>query len=72
MNYTPPRLDPNAVEADHVPEFTPGYFQRAASIMPKQGKRKPWKLDENYVLDSLSLRWGSIDDDVLEFSPRHQ
>jgi monooxygenase len=67
-----PRLDPNAVEADHVPEFTPGYFQRAASIMPKQGKRKPWKLDENYVLDSLSLRWGSIDDDVLEFSPRHQ
>jgi monooxygenase len=65
-----PRRDSNAVEEDQVPKFTPGYFQRAASIMPKQGKRKPWRLDENYVLDAYVLRRQSIDDDVLEFSHR--
>jgi monooxygenase len=63
-----PRLPQGAVEEDRTPEFTPGYFQRAAAIMPKQGKRKPWRLDENYFLDIRTLRHGKLDDNVMEFS----
>ncbi len=63
-----PRLDSGAVDIEEHSEFTPGYFQRAASIMPKRGKRKPWRLDENYLLDVRTLRHRPIDDGVLRFS----
>jgi monooxygenase len=63
-----PRLTTRVPEEDQTPEFTPGYFQRAATIMPKQGKRKPWRLDENYLLDIRTLRHGKLDDNVMEFS----
>ncbi len=62
-----PRLGIRRVELDEEPEFTPGYFQRAASIMPKQGKRKPWRLDEKYPLDIFTLRHRNINDGVLVF-----
>jgi monooxygenase len=42
--------------------------QRAAGTMPRQGKNKPWRLAENYLLDIHTLRRGSIDDGVLKFS----
>jgi monooxygenase len=63
-----PRPGPGGVDEQPEAEFTPGYFQRAASIVPKQGKHKPWRLDENYPLDILTLRHGNIDDGVLHFS----
>jgi monooxygenase len=49
-------------------DFSSGYFQRAADLLPKQGARKPWKLNQNYLSDVLALRFGSIDDGVLRFS----
>ena len=35
--------------------------------MPKQGTRRPWKLHQNYALDLAALRFGRIDDGVMEF-----
>jgi monooxygenase len=58
----------DTIEEARTPEFTPGYFQRASSLMPKQGKRKPWRLDENYLLDIRTLRYSRLEDDVLTFS----
>jgi cation diffusion facilitator CzcD-associated flavoprotein CzcO len=49
-------------------DFSSGYFQRAIARLPKQGTKRPWKLYQNYALDILSLRYGRIDDGVLEFS----
>ncbi len=63
-----PRMGAEGVEVEESSEFTPGYFQRAASIMPKRGKRKPWRLDENYLLDIKNLRHSELDDGVLTFS----
>ena len=58
-------------EAGVTPEpfldFTSGYVQRAAAMLPKQGHRKPWKLYQNYVLDLLALRFGKLADGVMAF-----
>jgi hypothetical protein len=51
--------------------FTSGYFLRASAILPKQGSKKPWKLYQNYALDTLSLRLGKVDDGTMEFSRRN-
>jgi monooxygenase len=62
-----PQPGPGGVEVQDEAAFTPGYFQRAASIVPQQGKHKPWRLDENYPLDILTLRYGKFDDGILNF-----
>lgn len=49
-------------------DFSSGYFQRAAELLPRQGASKPWKLNQNYLSDILALRFGAIDDGVLRFS----
>ena len=66
--FTPKR------DADVAPEpfldFTSGYVQRAAALLPKQGNRKPWRLYQNYLLDLLTLRWGPVADGVMRFTRR--
>jgi cation diffusion facilitator CzcD-associated flavoprotein CzcO/acetyl esterase/lipase len=57
--------------ADVLPEpfvdFSSGYVQRAAAMLPQQGDRKPWRLDQNYVLDLLAMRFGKVADGVMAF-----
>jgi cation diffusion facilitator CzcD-associated flavoprotein CzcO/acetyl esterase/lipase len=64
--FTPTR------DADVAPEpfldFSSGYVQRAAAILPKQGDRKPWRLYQNYVLDLMALRFGKVADGVMAFA----
>ena len=57
---TPYNDDPEIAEEPFL-EFTSGYVQRAASLLPKQGSKKPWKLNQNYALDIMALRLGSVD-----------
>ncbi len=45
-----------------------GYIQRAVMDLPKQASRKPWKLNQNYILDTLALKWSPVTDDEMEFS----
>ena len=61
------RRDPT-VEARPFIDFSSGYVQRAAGMLPKQGARRPWRLYQNYVLDFLMLRFGRIDDGTLTFA----
>ncbi|MGH8820088.1 MAG: flavin-containing monooxygenase, partial [Rhodoferax sp.] len=49
-------------------DFSSGYFQRAAQQLPRQGTTRPWKLNQNYLSDLLTLRFGAVDDGVLRFS----
>jgi monooxygenase len=62
---TPRRTDESVLEAPFL-DFTSGYVQRALDSFPKQGSKRPWKLDQNYVLDILNLRFGDVDDGTLE------
>jgi cation diffusion facilitator CzcD-associated flavoprotein CzcO len=61
-----PRPDP-AVKPAPFLDFSSGYVQRALARLPHQGDRKPWRLNQNYTLDLLALRFGRLDDGVMEF-----
>jgi cation diffusion facilitator CzcD-associated flavoprotein CzcO len=49
-------------------DFSSGYVQRTIDRFPKQGNRKPWRLNQNYAADVLLLRYGKLDDPELVFS----
>jgi monooxygenase len=49
-------------------EFTPGYVLRSLDELPKQGSRKPWRLNQNYLLDVGLIRRGKVDDEGLRFT----
>ena len=48
-------------------DFSSGYVQRAAGVLPRQGDRAPWKLHQNYALDMASLKLGKVEDGVIQF-----
>ena len=62
-----PRRGPDVQEQPFL-DFTSGYVQRAAHLLPKQGAKRPWRLYQNYALDLLMLRLGRIDDGTLVFT----
>lgn len=67
MRQATPRIGAEGVAAEPFVDFTSGYIQRALDQLPKQGDRKPWRLNQNYALDVMALRFGSVDDS-MEFS----
>ncbi|RNL77802.1 flavin-containing monooxygenase [Nocardioides marmorisolisilvae] len=44
-----------------------GYARRARAVVPRQGKRDPWRMEMNYKLDVKVLLHDPIADGVLEF-----
>jgi cation diffusion facilitator CzcD-associated flavoprotein CzcO len=64
---TPKHQGEQAV-APFVENFTPGYIERALASWPKQGSKRPWRVYQNYIRDTFSLKWSPVDDGVLEFS----
>jgi cation diffusion facilitator CzcD-associated flavoprotein CzcO len=64
---TPHNSDPTLTEEPWV-NFSSGYIQRALPHQPKQGSKRPWKLYQNYVLDLLTLRHGSVKDKAMVFT----
>jgi monooxygenase len=63
---TPRNLDPSVAEEPWI-DFSSGYVQRSLHALPKQGSKIPWKLYQNYAFDIMMLRYGSVDDGVIEF-----
>jgi hypothetical protein len=68
MRQATPRLtDPDVKEVPWL-DFSSGYVQRTIDRFPKQGERKPWRLNQNYTADVMMLRYGALDDPELVFS----
>ena len=63
----PHNVDPS-VEQLPVLDFSSGYVQRALATLPKQGSKRPWRLFQNYAIDIVTLRLGSVDDGVMKYS----
>jgi cation diffusion facilitator CzcD-associated flavoprotein CzcO len=62
-----PRLRPgDAAAAPYVEGFSSGYMQRSIDEWPKQGADGPWRAHQSYFTDLRSLRFGPIEDGVLE------
>jgi len=64
---TPRNHDPS-IETVPFLDFSSGYVQRSIARFPKQGNKVPWKLHMNYALDIMEIRYGRIEDGVLELS----
>jgi cation diffusion facilitator CzcD-associated flavoprotein CzcO len=66
------QVTPNPVgesaAAPFVENFSSGYIQRALATWPKQGQKKPWRVNQNYFKDTFALKWTRVDDAGLEFS----
>ncbi len=41
---------------------------RSVDKFPKQGSKAPWKLRQNYPLDLMALKYGSLEDGAMEFA----
>lgn len=56
-------------DMDNIPliDFSSGYIERAKGKLPKQGTKRPWKLNQNYVLDIMNYKYSKLKDDVLKF-----
>ncbi len=69
-SYCCPRLPSRELAETPLLDFTSGYVLRSLHLLPKQGAEAPWKLYQNYFLDLLSLRHGSLRDEAMEFGGR--
>ena len=49
-------------------DFTSGYVQRGLAELPRQGRRAPWRLHQNYLRDLLMMRVGPLQDQGMLFS----
>ena len=67
-----PRLDDEAMGREPAVDLTSGYIQRAASILPKQGTKQPWKSYQNYARDLMMLKFGALADHAMQFERRGQ
>jgi monooxygenase len=68
MRQVTPRPVNESAAAPFVENFSSGYIQRALGSWPKQGQKKPWRVNQNYFKDTLALKWTRVDDEWLEFS----
>jgi len=62
-----PRLEADSPISEPMINFTSGYVRRAQAELPKQGTRRPWKVYQNYLKDLLMMRYGRLNDGVMEF-----
>ncbi|MFZ2029282.1 MAG: NAD(P)/FAD-dependent oxidoreductase [Vitreimonas sp.] len=69
LDSATPRLGPEHQDKPFV-DFSSGYFQRAQDILPKQTTMAPWKQNQSYAHDLMDLRFGALEDGVLEFKKK--
>ena len=49
-------------------DLSAGYIQRSIAKFPRQGLTTPWRLHQNYARDIAMLRYGSLEDEAMEFT----
>ena len=62
-----PRFDSSKFDSEPLLDFDAGYVKRAEAYLPKQGSEKPWKVHQNYIKDTISLKMEKINNENLEF-----
>jgi len=62
-----PTMASGKIEEDPMLDFTSGYVLRAMDKFPRQGRRLPWRVYQNFIIDFLNLRLRPLKDKVLRF-----
>jgi hypothetical protein len=52
------------LQARPLLDLTSGYVQRSIDVFPRQGDRHPWRVRQNYLLDSLLTLRGDLGRDL--------
>jgi monooxygenase len=64
----PEQTDPTITD-EPLLNLNSGYILRSVDKFPRQGSERPWRVYQNYALDVVALRLGSITDDAMRFVP---
>ena len=64
---TPVRGDA-AIDPAPFLDFSSGYVARGVARFPKQGIEKPWRVDQNYAKDLMTIRYGKVADGRMMFT----
>jgi monooxygenase len=62
-----PRINDPTVERTPWLDFSSSYIQRSIGEFPSQGSKAPWKLHQNYALDLVSLKFGPLEKEAMQF-----
>ena len=63
------RPEPGAgLSAKPLLDLNSGYVMRAAARLPKQGTQNPWYLRQNYLLDSLAMKFDRVNERHMAFT----
>ena len=69
LNVVVPRDNQGcAVDEGILNSLSSGYVQRSRQLMPRQGKRMPWRVLMDYGIDKDMLLQDPVEDDALEFA----
>jgi cation diffusion facilitator CzcD-associated flavoprotein CzcO len=63
-----PRLPTGPMATSSFINMTSGYFERSRDLLPLQGDRAPWRLQQHYFRDAALFR-APVDEQELEFRP---
>ncbi|MDQ2879617.1 MAG: NAD(P)/FAD-dependent oxidoreductase, partial [Pseudomonadota bacterium] len=70
LRQATPRVGDMQLTPEPFLDFSSGYVTRALEKFPKQGSRKPWKLNQNYAKDLVALKFGSVDAGMTFSNPQ--
>jgi monooxygenase len=63
-----PRVPDASLPTEPFIDLRSGYVLRSIDALPKQGPATPWRLHQNYPRDVVMLKYGSVEDDAIEFA----
>jgi cation diffusion facilitator CzcD-associated flavoprotein CzcO len=68
--YCVPVAPPASEPLEPLIDFSSGYVQRSIDLLPKQGARPPWRLNQNYFKDIGLFRRAPLEDEGMRFVRR--
>ncbi len=51
-----------------ISDLSSGYVQRVVDELPRQGRRAPWLLRQNYLLDLMMFKHGGLENEGIRFT----
>ncbi|WP_392542491.1 flavin-containing monooxygenase [Oryzobacter telluris] len=68
LSVAVPRFDAAREGGEDTPllDLTSGYIARGAHLLPRQGRRRPWRVVQSYPYDLAVMRLGRVDDGHLD------
>src|SRR3954451_19276299 len=68
LRQVTPRWTEDVLPSRPFVDLNSGYVLRSVQDFPRQGEAPPWRLYQNYIRDVLMIRFGSLEDEAIEFS----